>query len=161
MKNKNIYKYRCIHKYDYKSYHLTAITFKVLAWLSKCLQTNANLEEPVQLGVFIPFLNSLRKIKNSRGEIGLIAYLKDLRLAYLSYLGDISSHKYQVKLSNGGLPVVLAPIHIEDSKIHERLILTILYMTRAVKLEAKLDVSSIVDTSLKTEEHTTAHPKKF
>lgn len=127
---------------------LMVFTLKIIGWLSSLYK------ERNQVVLKLHSLATTLTIRaKSRGVVGLILYLKDLRLALLIFL----SGEYPVKVVPGikvtrdGFPLALGLLEgeIRDSmkpdhdKLVLRLLLTLLFSTRALNKGKVPDVSPI------------------
>lgn len=98
----------------------------------------------------MPLVSKMDIVLRTRGEIGLVAWCKDTRLAFLHHLSKEFPSK-QVKgvpVTKDGLPKVLVPIfgkNREYSTTLLRLVLTLLFSTRALRLGTKPDIAPIED----------------
>jgi len=100
----------------------------------------------VDFGVILGILSVMDNILQTRGERGLIDWCKNHRLALLHYLaGEFPSKRVKdVKLTSNGFPSSLGtPELVRASPLTLRLVLTLLYSTRALNLGRKPDFSPI------------------
>lgn len=120
----------------------------MLSWLHKVVIPS----EGSSPGNYQPLLRSLRKVLLDRGERGFIEYCKNTRLALLHYLSGEFPEKRVVgiALTRDGLPKVLGPL-IPKLKgygpfplFEVRMVLTILFCTRALSLGDSITCESIV-----------------
>nr|UJQ92520.1 MAG: putative RNA-dependent RNA polymerase [Mitoviridae sp.] len=119
---------------------------KVLSWMAAVIKP----QHPVIMGVFLPLISKMDIILRTRGEIGLVEWCKAVRLALLHHLsGEYPSKRVKgVPVTKDGLPKVLVPV-LGKSKLYNttllRLVLTLLYSTRALQLGRIPDVRAIQD----------------
>lgn len=107
---------------------------------------------------YSPLLLKLERVYKTRGQSEMINYIKSLRTALLNYLSGNKTRVKGIKLTKQGVPKILVPLLKLDSYGESpierlRIILTILYSTRALNLGTNPDTSSItsVGVSLPTD----------
>nr|BCY26967.1 RNA dependent RNA polymerase [Nigrospora sphaerica mitovirus 2] len=97
---------------------------------------------------FLPLLNQMDQVLKTRGVSGLINMTKSYRMAVTNYLSGNEHRPSGVKLvTKARLPVHLGPLInkvIDQDPVILRLIMTVLFSTRAIRLEADPSISPIV-----------------
>lgn len=105
----------------------------------------------------MPLLSKMSSIARTRGLPGIIRWTKDQRTALLIYLsGEYPSKKVDgVRVTSDGIPVSLGPLVEKIRKIQSpehfdvlRVVLTILFSTRALNIGKIPDTSSITSTTI-------------
>jgi hypothetical protein len=119
---------------------------KSLGWILK----NVNSEGIAQ-NEFSPLICHLENVFKTRGLRGGIAYSKAVRTGVMNYLSGNPLRPEGVRSSTDGLPICLGPLmqyyRGSQPQLMLRLVNTILFASRALKLEASPDISSITEPS--------------
>lgn len=118
----------------------------IISWLLQVIKPT----EPVRLGIFRPILSKMWTILRTRGKVGLVDFTKSTRLALLHCLsGEFPLKKVQgVPVYKDGYPKSLGPelvkkLKSDTTRIYLRLVLTLLFSTRALSTGTKPDLTSI------------------
>jgi len=114
---------------------------RLLSWLHKVA-----LCKYAEVTTVIKVLRKIRTVYDTRGKSECIVYCKSLRRSYVNYLFD---DHITPKGSNHFLPKILKPfghVDIQDKNYPLiRLILSVLYISRFIRLEPKASHQSIED----------------
>jgi len=106
---------------------------------------------PIKL--YIPLLTELERVFKTRGEVGLITYVKAIRTNLLNYLSGNTVRVKGVEMTKDGFPRILVPI-FDKYKYGEfpvsrlQVVLSILYSTRALNLGKKPDIKPITSAGV-------------
>lgn len=119
--------------------------FLSLKWLVSSLKK----EDQVPIGDFSIYLGYLQRVEKTRGKRALFAFSKAVRLNVMNYLSGNPERDTSVRLTpRERLPICLGPllkyIIDETPTVRLRLVMTILFSTRALRSEAEPDLESIV-----------------
>lgn len=103
--------------------------------------------------LYDPLLLQLEHVYLTRGQEGLILYVKSLRTNLLNYLSGNPAKVEGIRLTKDGIPKILEPLIRESSfgkfpAARLQIILTILYSTRALKLGKEPDTSPITSAGV-------------
>lgn len=117
---------------------------EVMSWISKVY----TFRVPRPYEAYIPLLLVLDRVLHTRGNLGLIDYVKRLRLAFHRFLSQEPLKNPGVKCTRDGLPIVLRPlVSFDESKLvvpaSLPLLETILYCTRALNTDYSFSGESI------------------
>lgn len=123
-----------------------AFVEKVICWIIKTFKGFND----TKVGMVLSYLKTLEKISKDRGIAGLISYNKKVRQAFMNYLLHSKERIEGIRLDNSGLPFVLKGMekYISD-KNQLRLLLTVLYSTRALSIGKEPDYEPIIGTPIK------------
>lgn len=121
---------------------------RVLSWMLAVIK----LQEPIRIEDLQPLILKMSNIFETRGIVAMVEWCKNLRLSLLHHLSGEWMHKRVkgVPVTKDGCPKVLKPL-LKMKPYNTtliRLILTVLYSTRALKLGGKPDVQTIIDPPL-------------
>jgi hypothetical protein len=134
-----------------KIFRITWFTLKIVTWLTVTFK----LELTRSLSDFLGLVRSLEKIENNNGQVHLIKFCKNTRLALSRYLAGQpfkSNQLEYVRLTSDGIPYILGPWipSLRDQSISSdslKLLLTILNMTRALNKGKEADLEPIIGAS--------------
>lgn len=125
---------------------LFQLTRNVVSWIG----SNFTLESARPIKEYHNLINKLEVILISRGELFFINYIKELRLALMKYLAGTPLKTNYIKLRSDNVPLILAPF-IKKNISHRtiprgilQLLMTILFMTRALNLGKIPDYSPLI-----------------
>jgi hypothetical protein len=129
--------------------NLLSFTLKVLTWVNLTF----TLGLPGYERKLDALICSLVKVEMTRGTASAVTYIKNIRTAVLHFLsGEYPNKRVDgVALTPDGLPRVLGPL-IQDLRLKEsptyvnkvRILLTLLYASRALNLGKTPDIDSII-----------------
>nr|UPW42057.1 MAG: putative RNA dependent RNA polymerase [Yunnan mito-like virus 29] len=97
-----------------------------------------------------PLIDHLLKVFKTRGMASGIAYTKAVRSDVMNYLSGNPERSGSVRLATGGIPICLGPLKKyvrEQNPEILRIVLTILFSTRALKLKASPNLEPILAPS--------------
>lgn len=119
----------------------------ILAWIVESFTS----QQSVQMGKFSYLLSHMETILKTRGKTGLVNFCKLTRLALLHSLsGEFPGKKVSgVPVFKDGIPKALGAqladcIRKDTTRIYLRLVLTVLYATRALSLGKDPDIQTII-----------------
>lgn len=140
-KNQNPKKFR---------FWLFNLTSKVISWLVQNFENEAQEQTRVPLKKMDSYIQKLDLVFQTRGQSGLLNYVKSTRTALLNYLSSSKSDAGSgIALTKDGIPRAFGDLipEIRRSKLRGRYILpflsTILWATRSLKLGKKPDFTPI------------------
>lgn len=143
---------------------LLARTIKLIAWSHR----NFTFNETRPMREYVTLMEHFTKVLRTRGVDSYIAYVKAIRNAFYIYLSGEYSFAKQipgVRYTFDGIPTALGPfipmIRQGSSPDLLRVIMTILSMNRALRLESKPDLSPIEDPCKKAIPHLGDYSKSF
>lgn len=101
---------------------------------------------PMEL--YQPLLTKLERVYKTRGERGLIDYVKGVRTNLLNYLSGSLDRVSGIEATKDGFPRILVPVFGKSSTrefpvAKLQIVFTILYSTRALKLGRVPDIKPI------------------
>jgi hypothetical protein len=101
------------------------------------------------LAVFTKLLDALALVYKTRGKAGLIVFSKAIRTNLINFLSGNPIRDHSVRMTSDGLPLVLGDLipQIRSGSITQltlRLLMTILFGTRALKERPNPSIDSIV-----------------
>ncbi|QTY21822.1 RNA-dependent RNA polymerase [Botryosphaeria dothidea mitovirus 3] len=118
------------------------VTEQSLSWLLWATKPKA-----LALRDFKPYLGTLQRVAETRGELALIAFSKAVRANVLNYLSGNPERVPGVRLTTkDGLPICLGPLLrvVREQGPEMRLVMTVLFSTRALRTEPVPDIEPII-----------------
>jgi hypothetical protein len=95
------------------------------------------------------YIEKLDLVYQTRGQLGLLTYVKSTRSSLMSYISGTKSYNSGIKLTKDGIPKNLGALipYIRGSSLRALTVLpflnTVLWSTRALKLGKKPDLEPI------------------
>lgn len=117
---------------------------RVMIWILAVFK----LAGPGPIELYQPLLSKLERVYKTRGERGLVDYVKGVRTNLLNYLSGNSIRVLGIEQTKDSFPRILVPVFGKD-KVRKfpaarlQIVFTILYSTRALKLGRVPDIKPI------------------